>query len=101
MLPPEHPLRSTSTTVAQDPADPNPGFPPTAAAAAEPPTSPTAAELGVVPRPAFPHMLELDLSCSGSAVGGSIELQIDLLQAAMPMLRVLKLSGLGGFYGEL
>lgn len=52
-------------------------------------------------RPALPHLLELDLSCSASAIGGSIDIQLDLLQAAMPQLRVLKLSGLGGFYGEL
>jgi hypothetical protein len=56
----------------------------------------------VVPAgPAFPALLELDLSCSCSAIGGGIELQLDGMQAAMPLLRVLKLSGLGGFYGEV
>uniref|UniRef100_A0A383W243 Uncharacterized protein n=1 Tax=Tetradesmus obliquus TaxID=3088 RepID=A0A383W243_TETOB len=49
--------------------------------------------------PAFPALLELDLSCSCSAIGGGIELHLEGLQAAMPLLRVLKLSGLGGFYG--
>jgi hypothetical protein len=50
--------------------------------------------------PAFPGLLELDLSCSCSAIGGGIELHLEGMQAAMPLLRVLKLSGLGGFYGE-
>jgi hypothetical protein len=45
-------------------------------------------------------LLELDLSCSCSAIGGGIELHLEGMQAAMPLLRVLKLSGLGGFYGE-
>lgn len=49
----------------------------------------------------FPRLVELDLSCSCSGIGGGIELQLDGMQAAMPLLRVLKLSGLGGFYGEL
>jgi hypothetical protein len=50
--------------------------------------------------PVFPALLELDLSCSCSAIGGGIELHLEGMQAAMPLLRVLKLSGLGGFYGE-
>jgi hypothetical protein len=45
-------------------------------------------------------LLELDLSCSCSAIGGGIELHLEGMQAAMPLLRVLELSGLGGFYGE-
>lgn len=49
--------------------------------------------------PAFPHMLRLDLSCSGGGCG-LLHLQLDALQAAMPALQVLKLSGLGGFHGE-
>ncbi|KAF8068240.1 SPP1 [Scenedesmus sp. PABB004] len=44
-------------------------------------------------------LTELDLSCSATGVGGGIELQLEGLQAAMPLLQVLKLSGLGGFYG--
>lgn len=39
----------------------------------------------------------LDLSNSGRT---SFRLQLEDMQAAMPRLRVLKLSGLGGMYGE-
>lgn len=85
-LPPDHPNRSSATADPGSPAAPTAG-----------PGSPAT----VSSRPAFPHLVELDLSCSASAVGGGIELQLELLQAAMPLLRVLKLSGLGGYHGEL
>jgi len=49
--------------------------------------------------PAFPQLVELNLNCSSSSIGGGVVIQLDALQAAMPSLEILKLSGLGGLYG--
>lgn len=50
---------------------------------------------------AFPYLEVLDLSQSCTlGLGRPVKLQLDNMQAAMPSLRVLKLSGLGGFYGK-
>lgn len=52
-------------------------------------------------RPQFEHLEVLDLSRSAGLNGRPVKFQLDEMQAAMPNLRVLKLSGLGGpLYGE-
>jgi hypothetical protein len=43
----------------------------------------------------------LDLSHCAGLLGKPAKLQLDDMQAALPNLRVLKLTGLGGLYGEL
>jgi hypothetical protein len=43
----------------------------------------------------------LDVSQSAGLMGRPFKLQLDEMQAAMPNLRVLNLTGLGGLYGEL
>ena len=45
----------------------------------------------------FPHLMELDLTCSGRP---GITVHVERLQAAAPNLRVLRLGGLGRRYGE-
>lgn len=51
--------------------------------------------------PAFPHLEVLDVSHSAGLMGRPFKLLLDEMQAAMPNLRVLKLTGLGGLYGEI
>lgn len=51
-------------------------------------------------RPAFPHLAVLDLRHCAGLLGRPAKLQLDDMQAALPSLRVLKLTGLGGLYGE-
>lgn len=51
-------------------------------------------------RPTFPHLAVLDLSHCAGLLGRPAKLQLDDMQAALPSLRVLKLTGLGGLYGE-
>lgn len=52
-------------------------------------------------QPRFAQLEVLDLSRSAGLNGRPVKFQLDDLQAAMPNLRVLKLSGLGGpLYGE-
>lgn len=50
--------------------------------------------------PAFPRLEVVDLSHSAGLMGRPFKLLLDEMQAAMPNLRVLKLTGLGGLYGE-
>lgn len=72
------------------------------------PTSPASAAAATAQLPvlppvsAFPALTEIDLSSSGGVTGGGsgLAIHIEQMQAACPNLKVLRLSGLGGFFGK-
>lgn len=68
-----------------------PHSPPAAGALLLPPAAP--------PRAAFPRLTQLNLSYSATNSGGAAQLPLASMQAAMPALQELCVSGLGGAYG--